>query len=226
MQFSALQEAYQCKGKVACCENGKPFKHCQLVSGVTHSSSVSTAVTKTLSPLPFGRYLHLPGLLCQVGQVKSSWCGQGQWRKGSVVIKREETKTDKSILKDEKESVAKENENWKVRLEKMKTRKWTEMLWKVDRQEGETGVYGMSSTPHMRNNKPKIWKLLKEKNLKICVTFDWVKLCLLWILQSAHTFSEYVPWVTFFPLWGLGVMEIHLKLVENFRKCVCFCISF
>lgn len=40
-----------------------------------------------------------------------------------MVIKREETKTDKSILKDEKESVAKENENWKVRLEKMKTRK-------------------------------------------------------------------------------------------------------
>lgn len=40
-----------------------------------------------------------------------------------MVIKRKETKTDKSILKDEKESVGKENENWKVRLEKMKTRK-------------------------------------------------------------------------------------------------------
>lgn len=53
-----------------------------------------------------------------------------------MVIKRKETQRQ-CILKDGEESAGKEHENGKVRLEKMETRKRTEILRKVDREKGE-----------------------------------------------------------------------------------------
>lgn len=130
--FQLCRRPTSAKGKWPAVKMGSQFKHCQLMSGVTHSSSV----TKTLSPLPFGRCLDLPELLCQVDQVKFlTWAGTV--KEGLCGYKKERNPNRQSILKDEKESVGKENENWKVRLEKMKTRKWTEMLWKVVGEEGE-----------------------------------------------------------------------------------------
>lgn len=220
-RFQLCRRPTSAKGKWPAVKRGSQVRHCQLMSGVTHSGSVSRGVTKTLSPLAFGRCLDIPGLLCQVHQVEFlMWAGTV--KEGLCGYRKERNPNRQSVLKDEKESVG--NKNWKVRLEKMKTWKWTEMLWKVDRRK-KTGVYGMCSTPRMRNNKPEIWKLLKEKIWKFLSRL-WLagdlKLCLFWILQRAHTFSEYLPWVTFFPLCGLAAMEIRLKTDQNFRKCDCF----
>lgn len=227
-RFQLCRRPTSAKGKWPAVKRGSQVRHCQLMSGVTHSGSVSRGVTKMLSPLAFGRCLDLPGLLCQVHQVEFlMWAGTV--KEGLCGYRKERNPNRQSILKDEKESVG--NKNWKVRLEKMKTRKWTEMLWKVDREEEEN--WSVWNVQYMRTYEKYAWEITNQrfgscwrKKIWKFLSQLWLagdlKLCLFWILQRAHTFSEYLPWVTFFPLCGLAAMEIRLKTDQNFRKCDCF----
>lgn len=171
-RFQLCRRPTSAKGKWPAVKMGSQFKHsCQLMSGVTHSSSVHRGVTKTLSPLAFGRCLDLPGLLCQVDQVEFlMWAGTV--KEGLSGYRKERNPNRQSILKDEKESVG--NKNWKMRLEKMKTRKWTEMLWKVDREEGEKWcVWNVQYTPHekLQTRDLEVGKGKKSENF--CLSFDW-----------------------------------------------------
>lgn len=126
--FQLCRRPTSAKGKWPAMKMGSQFKHCHLMSGVTHSSSVSRAVTKTLSPLPFGRWLDLPGILCQAGQVKfliwagtvkeglcgykkernqnrqeysERWegiCGKGKWKLESEARENEDQKMNRNAL--------------------------------------------------------------------------------------------------------------------------------
>lgn len=73
------------------------------------------------------------------GTMKRELCG----------YKKERNPNRQGILNDRSESVGKENENRKVRLEKMETRELTEMLRKVGKEQGENwSVSNVHYTPH------------------------------------------------------------------------------
>lgn len=115
---------------------------------ISHQNTVISSLWKVLgsprAPVPGwpGKDVAINGeksLTVWAGTVKRELCG---YKKGRNPNRQ-------SILKDGKESVGKENENGKVRLEKMETRKWTEMLRKADREEGENwSVSNVQYTPH------------------------------------------------------------------------------
>lgn len=168
MQISALQEAYQCKGKVACCENGKPIQALmsahvwsdtlKLGPQTSHQNAVTSCLWKMLgsprAPVP-----GWPGRVPDVGRDS-----EGR----TLVIEKKETQIDRVFWRMRRNQ-------WETKTGKWGWRKWRPEneqkcygKW-IERRE-KSGVYGMCSTPHMRNYKPEIWKLVKEKNLKISVS--------------------------------------------------------